>query len=519
MQPPRLSRRRYLVLCTAGAAAGLLAACGGAAQGVPPGTSAGVAAPSAASAARTASVATTATTSAATQSAATTASATGAASSAAGTSAVATSSSAASAATANAATPTPVPVVIKQGFTEVRVWVHWGGQSLDLLQKQVVDPYNNGQGAQDKVQVVVEPKDNAKWQEEMTLAKVSGDPPEIYHPSLSAKVMVANQLIDPLPADEAQYVKSNYYPGAADRLTLGGKVYGYPTEFQPLGYVYRKSYFRDSGIAAPPKTVEEELDVAMRTNRLSNGQQQRVGFTMYNSRLPQNLATYIKRWGGEMVTVDGDHPTKINVATPEAINAVSFWKKFMDAGVTEGKTSPDDVWKRELGVAMEIEVWFPLGDLLNGGKVDAWDDLGVTAVPPHQGVPPVTYFYGYGLVPASGTKHPDERLTVLKAFTHQPAMPWSHFIVETIGSPPAPLNYPTPIPRWTPDITQGYADAAKIAIPNPLREKVLGLSQISAAYTQTLSDIWANKVAVQSGLAQLETQLNAILKQTDPPGA
>lgn len=168
---------------------------------------------------------------------------------------------------------------------------------------------------------------------------------------------------------------------------------------------------------------------------------------------------------------------------------------------------------------MEIEVWFPLGDLINGDKVDAWDDLGATAVRAHEGVPPTTYSYGYGLVPASGTKHPDERWTVLKAFTHQPAIPWSHFIVETIGRPPAPLNYPTPIPRWTPDVTQGYADAAKVAIPSPLRETVLGLSQISAAYTQTLSDIWANKVAVQSGLAQLETQLNAILKQTDPPGA
>ena len=112
----------------------------------------------------------------------------------------------------------------------------------------------------------------------------------------------------------------------------------------------------------------------------------------------------------------------------------------MDSGVTEGKTSQSNAWKQELAVAMEIEVWFPLGTLLNAGKTDTWDDLGATAVPPHQGVQPVTYFYGYGLLPASGTKHPDERVTVLKAFTHTPAMPWSHFIVETIGSAPAPLN-------------------------------------------------------------------------------
>jgi ABC-type glycerol-3-phosphate transport system substrate-binding protein len=514
----RLSRRTCLSLFATSSFVGLLAACGGSATVTTAGTAASSSIATAASVASATSAATTAPTSTAAQSAATTTSATVAASStAASTSAtVASSSTASAAATANAATPTPVPVVIKQGFTEVRVWVHWGGQSKDLLQKQVIDPYNNGQGAQDKIQVVVESKDDNKWQEEMTLAKVSGDPPEIYHSWISSKVMATNQLVDPLPADEQTYVKQNYYPGAGDRLTFQGKVYGYPTEFQPLGYVYRKSYFRDSGITAPPKTVEEELDIAMKTTRQSGGQQQRIGFVIYTSRLPQNLAGYIKRWGGDMYSFDGDHPTKINVATPQAIDAVSFWKKFMDSGATEGKTSPSNAWKQELAVAMEIEVWFPLGTLLNAGKTDTWDDLGATAVPPHQGVQPVTYFYGYGLLPASGTKHPDERLTVLKAFTHKPAMPWSHFIVETIGSAPAPLNYPTPISRWTPDITQGYAiDAPKIALANP-EEKVLGADQISAAYTKTLTDIWANTVSVQSGLSALESQLNSILKQTDP---
>jgi hypothetical protein len=45
---------------------------------------------------------------------------------------------------------------------------------------------------------------------------------------------------------------------------------------------------------------------------------------------------------------------------------------------------------------------------------------------------------------------------------------------------------------------------------------VLGADQISAAYTKTLTAIWANTVSVQSGLSALDSQLNSILKQTDP---
>jgi len=105
---------------------------------------------------------------------------------------------------------------------------------------------------------------------------------------------------------------------------------------------------------------------------------------------------------------------------------------------------------------------------------------------------------------------------MLKALMHKPAMPWSHFIVETVGSPPAPLDYPTPIPGWTPDLTKGYAqEATKIAQANP-EEKVLGLDEISKAYGAALQDILANKISVQSGLSQLNGQLNQILQRTDP---
>jgi multiple sugar transport system substrate-binding protein len=514
MYAARLSRRTCLSLVVSGSV-GLLSACGGAAAVTTSATTAAPASAALATATTVASSAAPATNAAATSAAATAVatavSSSGSASTAAAT-ATAASSAVSSSAAAGAATPSPVPVVIKPGMTQVRLLVHWDGTSLDSLMKQVVDPFNNGAGAQNKIQVTVEHVADNLLFEKIVASKLGGDPPDIYHPSTGVKTLALQQLANPLPANEQQYVKTNYYPGAVDRLTYQGKMYGYPTEFQPTGYIYRKSFYQQMGITDPPKTIPEEFDIAQKLTQKQGNTTSRFGFTIMQSRIGQNLSDWIGRFGGAMYTFDGDTPTKVDVASPQAIDVLSYFKKLVDAGVTEGTTSYTTAWQNSQAASAEIEVWFALG-ILAAKKTDVFDDLGAATVPPNTGVQPTWSFYGYGLIPANGSKHPDEALIAMAAFMHKPAMPWSHFIVETIGSPPAPLDFPVPIPNWTPGLNQAYAvDAPKIAHPRP-EEKVLGTSELSKAYTATINDILANKTSVQSGLQALNPQLNDILKK------
>lgn len=495
MHDVRFSRRTCLSFFASTSVLGLLAACGGTAAVT---TSAATTAPASATlATSTASVATSAvaTTAAATASVAATA-----------------STAAKTAAAVAAATPAATPVVIKPGMTRVRLLVHWGGTSLDSLMKQVVDPFNNGPGAQHKIQVTVEHVADNLLFEKIVSSKLGGDPPDIYHPSTGVKTLALQQLVNPLPANEQQYVKASYYPGAVDRLTFQGKIYGYPTEFQPTGYIYRKSFYQQMGVTAPPKTIPEEFDIAQKLTQKQGNTTSRFGFTIMQGRIGQNLSDWIGRFGGAMYTFDGDTPTKVDVASPQAIDVLSYFKKLVDAGVTEGKTSYTTAWQNSQAASAEIEVWFALG-IRAAKKMDVFNDLGAATVPPNTGVQPTWSFYGYGLMQANGAKHPDEALVAMGAFMHKPAMPWSHFIVETIGSPPAPLDFPVPIPNWTPGLNQAYAvDAPKIAHPRP-EEKVLGTSELSKAYTATINDILANKTSVQSGLQALNPQLNDILKK------
>ena len=63
-------------------------------------------------------------------------------------------------------------------------------------------------------------------------------------------------------------------------MTLGGKLWGYPTEFQSPAFVYRKCHFREAGLTGPPDTTDEVFEQATKLTR-------KAGATSSASASPQ----------------------------------------------------------------------------------------------------------------------------------------------------------------------------------------------------------------------------------------
>src|SRR5579859_7090282 len=225
MSALQLSRRTCLALLASGAGVGLLAACGGSGQ-----------------LAKSATVA---------------------AQKPAATSAAAPITGATPIPTA---TPGVRPVAIKSGQTPLRRWFHWGGKTGDYAQ-QLVNDYNTTQGDQDKIHVTIETVSGGEYLEKMTAVNLAGDPPDVYHTTVTVKTLAKNQIAVPFPPDEEGYVKQNYVPGAVEEVSLGGKIWGYPTEFQAPAYIYRKSWFDEAGIKGPPATPDDEYDYAVKLTK------------------------------------------------------------------------------------------------------------------------------------------------------------------------------------------------------------------------------------------------------------
>jgi ABC-type glycerol-3-phosphate transport system substrate-binding protein len=426
---------------------------------------------------------------------------------------------------AQAATAAPTPTTApaaqsttqQAGATELKIWFHWGGPTGQAAQ-QVIDKYNSTQGQQDKTHVTVETVSSNpnEYRAKMTASRLAGTSPDIYHAGLAVSELVNNKLIVDLPTDEANYVKTNYVPGAVQRMTYKGKVWGYPTENNSGAFLYRKSFYQEAG-AQPPKTTDDVRQNAKKLTKQDGGKTSRYGYVFWwDNAVPFFFAEVIARFGGQMVSFDGDTPTHVNVTTPEAIEALSWYRGMVDDGSTAvGQMSQFDAWQNNLAASGEGEPWLPLQVVKGSGKNDIYQDMGVVQLPAKQGVKPVSFVNGWTLAGSVDSKNADARWRFLGWMMHKPDMPFSRFIVEIDGSLPAPTDYPTNIPGWSQDLIDGYLkQTLPITQVHPLL-LVLGKGDIDKLCATAVQSIMLKKQTPSDALKEIAPQLDAILKKNN----
>ncbi|HEY3109500.1 MAG TPA: extracellular solute-binding protein [Chloroflexota bacterium] len=414
------------------------------------------------------------------------------------------------------ATPAIAPLPIKAGSTELKIWFHWGGATGDRAQ-ELINKYNSSQGEKDKIHVTIETVRDQEYRQKMTAVRLAGTPPDVYHTAVPIKELVKNEIVAELPQEEQGYVKQNYVRATVDRMTLEGKLWGYPTEFQAPALIYRKSYLKEVG-AEPPKTTLELRELAKKLTKVEGGKKTRYGFGLWYDNYPitSHLPGLIARHGGQMYSFDGDKPTKIDVASPQAIEAISWWRGFVDDNSTQiGEMPLVDAAQNGLMATTEIEVWFTLLNLRDAGKRDIYDDLGAVPVPPKPGVQPVVFAGGWELIGDRKSKYSDLRWQFMGWMMHKPDMPFSRFIVETIGALPAPTDYPTDVPGWSKEMSEAYAKQTVAITQAHPALKVTGGGEIDSALRTALQSIMLKKQGVEEALKEVNPKLNEILKRTD----
>jgi ABC-type glycerol-3-phosphate transport system substrate-binding protein len=297
----------------------------------------------------------------------------------------------------------------KAEVTPIRVWFHWGGPPNGDAAQQLIATYNETQGQQDKNRADVEVVPPAQMLEKLTAASVGGAPPDVWHAGTSAKVLATAGLTEPFPRAEEQYVRQNYVPGAADAVTFNGKVWAYPTEFQAQAFLYRKSSFAEAGLSAPPADTDELAAHATRLTRKVGDTPERFGYALdfERAQIGGLLPQVIQLVGGEMYAFSGDTPTKVNVATPAALEAVGLWKRLVDGGVTQGgHMGFVPAIQNGYVASFQMAPFFPLIQIRNQGLTALYEDLSGRALPAKRGVAPVAYASGWSLTAPEAPRSP-----------------------------------------------------------------------------------------------------------------
>ncbi|WP_253915799.1 extracellular solute-binding protein [Streptomyces sp. NRRL S-31] len=184
---------------------------------------------------------------------------------------------------------------------------HYASGTLREALQAPVDEWN---ATHDRVKVRTEAVDFADLLTTYMVRQAAGRGADILHPyCLWSGQLVRAGVLRPAPPGHAEDIRRGYGPAAVAAASVGGTVYGYPTEAQTYALYYNERLLRAAGVDGPPHTWPELEEAARRTtrrDRYGNTLVQGFGLSAYDdsTTVGQTLAL-LNAAGGRFVTVDG----------------------------------------------------------------------------------------------------------------------------------------------------------------------------------------------------------------------
>ncbi|MEV7386851.1 ABC transporter substrate-binding protein [Streptomyces sp. NPDC091215] len=184
---------------------------------------------------------------------------------------------------------------------------HYASGELKTALQGPVDEWN---ALHDRVQVQTKAVEFTDLLTTFMVRQAAGQGADILHPyCLWNGQLVQAGVLRPTPPEHAEEIRRGYGAAAVGSATVGGSVYGYPTEMQTYALYYNKRLLREAGVDRPPRTWRELEDTAYRTARrdgYGNALVQGFGLSTFDdsTTVGQTLAL-LNAAGGRFVSADG----------------------------------------------------------------------------------------------------------------------------------------------------------------------------------------------------------------------
>jgi ABC-type glycerol-3-phosphate transport system substrate-binding protein len=250
------------------------------------------------------------------------------------------------------------------------------GQWWQLL----VETYQKATG------VTVEPRSVAarQYYERLVLETASGTGADVLtvNPNNIRELLAGGHLMPLGDRIDAAGLRDRIVPGGFDSLTVDGVTYAVPVTGRTLELLYNRCQFEEAGIAAPPKTPAEFLDIAQRLTKTGDdGRVVRYGANMVNGNEDptyEMLLMWSLAFGGSFSDGQGN----FTFDSPPVVRALEFMKQVYDSGAVAKGMMESDL--RALfatgGAAMTIDgSWqFPF---IQANNADNFDCFAAAPVP------------------------------------------------------------------------------------------------------------------------------------------
>lgn len=310
---------------------------------------------------------------------------------------------------------------------ELTFWHHTYPPATDFIAKKAAE-YT---AQHPDVTIKLHEDPHGDYEVKLTAAIAAGNPPDIINvldylfPQYASKGILAP--VDPAAFGQKSQadLEALYQPSALSGLTIDGKTYGVPEEFNTLALFLNKKHFADIGIDVSnpdnwPKTWDEVFEVSKKLQKKDEaGKTTRLGFNWVWNLDPywyaQQYWPILVQYGCDVIGADG----KAAINSPACVQAFTeTWQRM----ITDGTGGPELATVNPVNALQDFSegrqsmaiagIWAPP---LYSDEVKA--DYVVAALPQRDVAKPATLLNSYALAVTSGSKNQKEAFEFLRFLT------------------------------------------------------------------------------------------------------
>ncbi|MBM2576374.1 extracellular solute-binding protein [Jannaschia sp. Os4] len=339
--------------------------------------------------------------------------------------------------------------------------------------------------------------------------RLAGQSPDIYnvYGAVWGAQMVENGVLAPVPDDLEAFVRDGYAGGTVEAATIGGTLYGVPTEVSVYMLVSNMALLRETGFDAPPATWDElrEMAEAVQTTN-EQGRTDTAGFAFFQSG---SGAGMVHPWyaltaseGGAPYGADGE----VQLSSEAGQAALERMAGLVRDGIVDPTVDAYDAFPAGGAAMMIMANWYE--SAIEDG-LGSLDDVVVSAIPMGEDWRTLQYAFFMGV--DSGSDRQDDAWALVRHLNEprdgEPSCVAQ--MLDGLGALTASAADTAALP--TPDaFTQPYVDALAedrvVSQPN-----VMQASEIERTMARTFEEVLAGEAEVGAALEDLNGEVEDIL--------
>ncbi|MFE2972898.1 ABC transporter substrate-binding protein [Streptomyces sp. NPDC059340] len=391
---------------------------------------------------------------------------------------------------------------------------HYASGELKEALQGPVDEWN---ATHDRVKVRTKAVEFTDLLTTFMVRQAAGQGADILHPyCLWNGQLVRAGVLRPAPSEHAEEIRRGYGEATVGASSVGGKVYGYPTEVQTYALYYNKRLLREAGIEGPPRTWRELEEAAYRTakrDRYGNTLVQGFGLSTYDdsTTVGQTLAL-LNAAGGTFVSADGRSAA---IDSPAGRAVFDLEHRL----VVKGASAPGvNVYKafQSGQVAMVVSAGWWTGSLKTQMGHD-YHDVGVAPLPvPEADDKLATLSTGFMLGVNATSKYPreaweflrwlnTEKVRVKSAKKGATATRMSSLQVSVGSLTGRADDMRTLLSEGSDPNLRPFLDALAYAVPEP---NVPGAQQAKSLLRKNIEALWTGQQSVDESLRTIRRQVD-----------